>query len=529
MKKLILLIIFQSINCFSQAPTIQWQKSLGGSGEETAVSILQTSDGGYVIGGITNSSNGDVVGYTWPYNATTRDYWIVKTDSNGVIIWQKVYGGSGTDLLTKIKSTSDGGYIVCGYSISTNGTVTGPIGNYDYWILKLDSLGNIEWQKSLGGTNEDYATDILQTNDGGYIVIGDTKSTNGNVIGNHGLFDIWIVKLNNLGVIEWRKTYGGSNDDRISSQQGNFSIAQTLDGGYIFTGKTKSTNGDLTVNKGLNDVWVVKINNTGTIEWQKTYGGTNEDFGQSIIQTNDGNYVVTAGTNSNDLDIPNNLGQTDLWVFKIDQTGTIIWNKIFGGTLSESYSFSSLIETNDGNLIINSSTLSNNGDATGNHSSGSYDVWLLKLNSLGIKQWHRCFGGRSDDSGFQVIQTMDNGYMISGYNLPHINPSGADWTFNNGSYDAWLIKLNSETLSNDEFENNIDFTIYPNPTKNTINLFSKNNKIISEIIIYNSIGQIIKRAYGNSTAINVENLSNGLYFMEIKIENKIYKTKFVKE
>jgi hypothetical protein len=138
----------------------------------------------------------------------------------------------------KIKSTSDGGYIVCGYSISTNGTVTGPIGNYDYWILKLDSLGNIEWQKSLGGTNEDYATDILQTNDGGYIVIGDTKSTNGNVIGNHGLFDIWIVKLNNLGVIEWRKTYGGSNDDRISSQQGNFSIAQTLDGGYIFTTQT---------------------------------------------------------------------------------------------------------------------------------------------------------------------------------------------------------------------------------------------------------------------------------------------------
>jgi len=525
----VLLNIIRTAPCFSQAPAIQWQKSFGGSGEDIAKAVVQTPDGGYVFGGDTNSSNGDVVGYEWSYSVLRRDYWIVKTDANGVIEWQKLYGGFYNDLLTSIKITSDGGFIVSGYSESSDGDVALHIGNYDYWILKLDASGDIEWQKTLGGSSEDYATNILQTADGGYLAIGHTKSINGNVTGNHGLFDIWIVKMNILGVIEWKKAFGGSNDDKISDAYANYSIVQTTEGGYIFTGKTKSTDGDITSNQGLNDVWVVKINGLGVIEWQKTFGGTSDDFGQSVIQTADGNYVITAGSASNNGDFTSNLGATDLWVIKINSTGNIIWKSSFGGSNSESYQYSSLIETSDNGLLICSYTTSTNNDATGNHSYGSPDAWLVRLNSDGVKQWHKCFGGRNWDGAHQVIRTNDNGYMIAGYNSAHHDPSGADWTVNNGTYDAWLIKLEPEALASAEFAGNKQLVVFPNPSKDILYIKSLNDDIFSKVIISDASGKTMIAKTENLSDINIANLSNGLYFIQAFSENAIFTSKFVKQ
>jgi hypothetical protein len=167
---------------------IQWQKSLGGSGFDSIASIQQTSDGSYIIAGVLESSDSDVTGGGY-------DFWIVKLDSLGTLQWQKSLGGSDNDEAKSIQQTSDGGYIIAGSSFSNNGDVTGNHGNQDYWIVKLDSLGTIQWQKSLGGSEEDEAKSIQQTSDGGYIIAGSSFSNNGDVTGNHGGFDYWIVKL----------------------------------------------------------------------------------------------------------------------------------------------------------------------------------------------------------------------------------------------------------------------------------------------------------------------------------------------
>jgi len=178
------------LNATAQAPDIEWQRALGGTDYDWASSIQQTSDGGYIVAGYSSSTDGDVTG-----NHDSTDFWVVKLNSVGTIQWQKALGGTDYDWASSIQQTSDGGYIVAGWSESTDGDVTGNHGYIDCWVVKLNSNGNIQWQKALGGTERDFAYSIQQTADGGYIVAGFTTSTDGDVTGNHGDYDAWVVKL----------------------------------------------------------------------------------------------------------------------------------------------------------------------------------------------------------------------------------------------------------------------------------------------------------------------------------------------
>lgn len=216
------------------APAIEWGKSLGGNYIELSPDIYQTSDGGYITAGASNSQNGDVTG-----NHGSLDYWVVKLESNGNIQWQKSFGGTADDQAHSVRQTADGGYIVAGSTESTNGQVTGNHGNNDYWVIKLDASGSLEWQKTLGGSSNDIARSVRQTSDGGYIVAGSSSSSNGDISGNHGGSDYWIVKLTSTGNIQWEKSLGGNNSDDASS------IAQTTDNGYIIAGTSSSNNGTL--------------------------------------------------------------------------------------------------------------------------------------------------------------------------------------------------------------------------------------------------------------------------------------------
>jgi len=229
-------------------PSISFARVFGGSDDDRAYCIQQTSDGGYIVAGYTYSNDIDVSG-----NQGVYDYWVVKLDSSGNIEWQKCFGGSDDDRAYCIQQTSNGGYIVAGYTESNNGDVSGNHGKNDYWIVKLDSSGNIEWQKCLGGYYNDYACSIQQTSNGGYIVAGYTESNNGDVSGNHGSYDYWIVKLDSSGNIRWQKCLGGSGDDRA------YSIQQTSDGGYIVTGYTESNDGEVSGNHGSKDYWIVRL------------------------------------------------------------------------------------------------------------------------------------------------------------------------------------------------------------------------------------------------------------------------------
>jgi len=258
MKRLCILILGLMV-CWSvsaQSPTIEWQKALGGSSGDYAYSVQQTTDGGYIVAGNTGSNNGDVSG-----NNGNADYWVVKLISTGNIEWQKAFGGSSTEFAESIQQTTDGGYIVAGYSFSDDGDVFGNNGSDDYWIIKLNSVGDTLWTKTLGGTSRDWANSIQQTTDGGYIIAGWTQSNDMDVAGNKGGADYWIVKLDSVGTIEWQKALGGTADEQAQA------VLQTTDGGYIIAGFTDSNNGDVSGNNGLNDYWIVKLSSTSAIEY----------------------------------------------------------------------------------------------------------------------------------------------------------------------------------------------------------------------------------------------------------------------
>ena len=227
---------------------IDWQKCLGGSEDDEAKSVRRTADGGYIVAGYTKSNNGDVSGCHGK-----EDFWVVKLDATGNLTWQRCLGGSEDDRAQSVRQTADGGYVVAGYTYSNNGNVKGLHGESDYWIVKLDASGNLIWQKCLGGSNQDEAYDIQQTADGWYIVAGGTDSNNGDVKNNHGNWDFWVVRLDASGNLVWQGCLGGSNWEKA------YSIQETDDGVYIIAGGTHSDDGDVSNNHGQEDYWIVKL------------------------------------------------------------------------------------------------------------------------------------------------------------------------------------------------------------------------------------------------------------------------------
>lgn len=423
MKKLIFTIfisVFFNSLLFSQA-AILWEETYGGSYPDEANSSVLTNDGGYALLGSSWSNNGDVSG-----NHGGEDIWVVKLNQNAQIEWEKCLGGSSTEAGNSIQQTNDNGFIIVGYTISNDGDVSGLHGHYDAWVVKLDQNGNIEWQRCYGGSSFDEVHSILQTNDEGYIMSGSSASNDGDVSGNNGEHDAWVVKIDQTGAIEWQNCYGGSGSD------GMYQIVQTNDNGFIMTGVSNSIDGDVSGNQGEYDIWLMKIDQDGNMDWQKCFGGSGEEFGRAIQQTNDGGYVFIGYTNSNNGDISGNHGNIDIWIVKLNQTADIEWQKCLGGSGEErGYS---IHQENDGGYIISGHTYSNDGDVTNNY--GSFDIWLVKLNQNGILEWQKNYGGSSDDRSYSIHITGDE-YVVTGYT----NSNDGDISNNNGSSDFWIFGL----------------------------------------------------------------------------------------
>jgi hypothetical protein len=390
---------------YSQAPKIEWQKCLGGTSDESMQndieSIIQTTDGGYAMAGSTASDNGDVSGN----HGGRSDAWVVKLDASGVIQWQKCLGGTGEEWADCIIQTTDRGYAICGTTNSNDGDVSGNHGGlWDVWVLKLDSSGTIQWQRCLGGTVNDWGHCIIQNSDGEYVIAGITSSYSESLL-NHGVDDAYIIKLNSTGNILWEKCFGGSGLEY------GISIIQTHDRGYAFVGWAESHNGDVSGHHGdstnnKSDVWFVKLDTSGTIQWQKCLGGSGDDYGSSIIESSNGGYAICSTTYSNDGDVSGNHGDADVWIVKLDNSGAIEWQKCLGGTFFDQGN--SIIQTYDGGYAVIGTTHSNDGDVRGWHSNGdltnpSADVWVVKLNSAGTLQWQKCLAGILGDYGAFII------------------------------------------------------------------------------------------------------------------------------
>lgn len=496
-----LLIAFSTLNA-QTIPSIQWQKSLGGNGGDKATSIQQTSDGGYIMAGGSTSTNGDVT-----ENHGSTDYWIAKLNALGTIEWQKSLGGIADDIANSVQQTSDGGYIIAGETYSNDGDVTGYHLNGDYWIVKLDSSGNLQWQKTLGGTEYDVANSVKQTSDGGYIVAGETSSSDGDVIGNHGNSDAWIVKLDASGNIQWQKSLGGSSYDRANA------IQQTTDEGYIIAGTAASTDGDITVNHGVEDFWIIKLDVSGILQWQKSLTGNLADSAESIQQTTDGGYIVAGGSNSINSEFPVTFGISNYCVAKLDANGSTVWQKYFGGSNND-YAYSTQ-QTSDGGYIVAGAAVSTNGNVTGSHGSSEY--WITKLDASGSQQWQKALGGSSFEEAYAIQQTADGGYILAG----SAASNDGDITGNHGNGDAWIVKLSSGQLSTGE--NNLIHKpeIYPNPAKDWVNLDHLPQG--SSIDLFDLSGKVIFNKKNNTgkIRINTSSFSNGVYIIKVQDKGKI--------
>lgn len=419
---------------------IHWQKCLGGSAFDRGSSIIQTKDGEYIVAGTVGSNDNDVQGGGFH---GAFDFWIAKLDNAGSIKWQKCFGGSGSDTAYSIQQTNDAGYILAGDTNSNDGDITGGLhGGYDIWITKLSSSGVIEWQRCLGGSSNDTARSVRQTNDGGYIIAGWTYSNDSDVAagGYHGRADSWVVKLNNRGVIQWQKCLGGSDDDTAES------ISTTNDGGFIVTGVTYSNDNDVkgkhNPSMRNSDLWVVKLNNAGIIQWQKCLGGSGNDWAYSIQQTSNGGYIIGGKTNSNDGDVRGNHGGFDLWVVKLNSVGSIEWQKSLGGSRTdEAYSIQ---QTDDGGYVIAGDTYSDDGDVNGSHVAPNYifpDFWVVKIDDKGIIEWQKALGGSRADIAHSIEQTNDGTYIVAGLS----QSNDGDVIGNHGLGDVWVVKLTTSS------------------------------------------------------------------------------------
>ncbi|WP_277749817.1 PKD domain-containing protein [Methanoculleus taiwanensis] len=409
------------------APQVIWARSLGGSSSDDSLSIREISGGGFVVVGSTASNNGDVSG-----NHGSSDLWVVGLASNGSPEWQRCLGGSARDVGRSVVETSDGGYIVAGFTESSNGDVTGNHGSSDLWVVKLSATGMFEWQKCLGGGLADQGHCILQTVDGGYILVGYTESTNGDVSGNHGGADGWVVKLTSAGGIEWQRCLGGSGSDYLQR------IRETPDGGYILAGYTYSnTSGTVGTNHGSSDMYVAKLGSDGAVDWSRCLGGMGAEYGYDVVPTGDGGFLVLGITNSFDGDVTGNHGSADLWVVKLDASGSTAWQHCYGGSGAD-YGYT--IAPTVGGYLIAGYTFSSNGDVAGLH--GNRDIWAIKVGDAGSLLWQKCIGGAAGDYGYGLLMTSEGNYVIAGAS----ESTDGDIVGNHGMWDAVAVSLGADAI-----------------------------------------------------------------------------------
>ena len=349
MKKVIVISVIALFVCVGFQPAfandnnisvgIERQQPLGGTFMKTferskydcGNDVQQTTDGGYIITGFTYSLSGSYA------------VWLIKTDSTGNMVWDKTFGGKRLDTGSCVRQTTDGGYIITGITDSFSA------GSYDYdvWLIKTDSTGNMMWNRTFGGTKKDFGTCVRQTTDGGYIITGRTESFGA------GKFDVWLIKTDSTGNMLWNRTFGGT---RLNTDCGNF-VQQTTDGGYIITG--------LIYSSYIHDwdVWLIKTDNAGNMMWDRTFGGIGSDQGCCVQQTTDGGYIITGGVES--FFGP---GSIDVWLIKTNRNGIKLWDRRFGGPWVDAGI--RVQQTNDGGYII-----------TG---VKDHDVWLIKTSIFGL-------------------------------------------------------------------------------------------------------------------------------------------------
>jgi hypothetical protein len=483
----------------------------GGSNQDIAASMIMAKDGSFIATGSTYSNDGD-------FNVLNKgqdDITFLKFDNAGNIIGKKTFGGNSADFGTSITNGVAGEYIIAGNTFSNDGDFLGmQKGGMDGFTMKLDNSGTILWKTVIGGTSSDYVNSVFRIENGGYLIAGNTASNDGDFAGlQKGQDDIFIIKLSEDGIIEWRKTYGGISNETCTS------IAKTTDGGFVLTGYTSSNSGDFAgMNKGNEDIFVMKIDANGSMLWAKTYGGSGIDRGASITITLDGNYLLTGLFYSNDGDFSAmNKGDADMFIAKIDANGTLLWKKGFGGAALDYGNHVTVKQNNE--FIISGSTKS--AEIIGAF-RGKEDILLLKIDNNGEVLWSKGYGGSEIDRTMSVLAGDQSQLMVYGYSASN------DGDFNNqnkGLFDVFLMKLDSNgILTNPSAINHfneyaLNLSVHPNPCSDmSVITFTVETPSIIKVELLNSLGQTLEVMSDDffergtyQASLNTSNIPSGIY------------------
>lgn len=394
----------------------------GGTENDVARAIIPTADGGFAVLGSTESIDGDITDKDW----AGADYWLLKFDDTNNLEWTTTYGGTDDDQAHDLVQTVDGGFALIGYSKSSDGDATNNEGFHDNWIVKVDAQGNFEWEKSFGFSGHDHSYTILQYDDG-FAIAGflDVSASGGQgATGRHGVGEFWVHRLDLQGNIIWRKYFGGTHDERIHG------LAKADDGGMILAGYTESPDFDVSNNNGTNDFWVVKVDEHGELIWENAFGGTEFEFANSITNGPDNTYIIAGSARSNNGDVSNNYGNADMWVIAIDDNGELLWEKNYGGSqLDDIFEISPSFETG---YWAAGTSRSNDNDMIQN--AGQNDAIVMQLTETGEIDLQFALGGMNFDYANDVKVIHDRKVIAVG----ETNSNDGHFTGNKGNYDAFI-------------------------------------------------------------------------------------------
>ena len=544
------------------AQDILWEKSYGGQHAEYLFDAIPTPDYGFILAG---SSLSKKTGNKDQDNRGDLDYWVWKMDEKGDLDWQKSFGGSGQDMLYAVLLTNDGGYLLAGSSESGEGLdKKGKCrGNSDFWVIKLDAKGGELWQKTIGGSGQDELTAVVRAKDGGFILAGSSASevSGDKTVKNFGGMDYWVVKLDAHGELVWQHSFGGSYNDELRG------ITTTSDGGYLLGGSSNSadTGTKTQKNLGQSDYWVVKIDDKGEEQWQRTIGGSGDDQLAAVCTTKDGNYLLGGNSNSessNDKRSSNESG-TDMWVVKLDRdTKQILWQQTYN--IAKTDILTSLVENEDRTVLIGGyaqgepvkkqEARSRKQDMRGKigearskkqearekgqeslvrMKKGTDDYVAVKVSEQGDELWRRNIGSEGQEVLRKVVETRDGGYLLAGTSKMVTNADGSmkatgDKSSGKGSNDFWVVKLKDKSKPK---EDKRPVEAIPNPAMDFTNVIVGYDYNKGTATVVDLAGHTLQQfaITDRTIPIDLQGLPEGIYIVNIKTDKGSDGVKIIKQ
>jgi len=506
MKKTVIIILIVSQvfgnTVFGQLET-KWSNNFGGLATERAFRMIQYNDT-YFVTGLTCSDN--FQGTELMSGNNGCDIVLLNLSKEGQFNWVKKYGGSESENGEDMCPTNDGGLIIVGNSESQDIDLTTNYGQSDIWVVKLNQNFDIEWQNSFGDNLWDYAKSVIQNSDGDFLVLSQTQDA--------VTFDsnLSLIKLSSTGNTIWNKNYGGSSNEDPGS------IIQTLDGGYLITSSSESADNDVQNNYGELDYWILKLDPNGNIIWEKNFGGSLSDIAESSIELDNEDLIIIGRSNSNDLDVEFNNGNSDYWIVKLTKNGELQWGKNFGGS-GEDLPREVAI-TLENKLMISGTTTSDDIDVINNQ--GATDGWILIIDQNGNLESSKTFGGTMNDIILSAIPNENGNFLFAGSS----NSNDFDLSDNYGFHDIWIAEIGLTSNTEETFHEN-ELKIFPNPNNGSFTTILDTNTNKYQIEIFDQLGKpIIKRKIENNHHWNSD-LPNGIYTITITTAKKAYSQKII--